>query len=181
MSWASGCGETGRRLGHKMPFPKGVSVRFRPPASPSSLQRCGCSTQTTSTINLKRSTLHPHEGQADRPNTPSDTVNPGSNLGPPATIPSDIASYFWFWRHVLSAPPRLRRGSDRGPSRRALRGRRPGPTCTHTDFSDGIARRDNFFSYNSKMAAMPHLNDGDYRPDLLFVASSGDWPGAGLR
>jgi hypothetical protein len=26
---------------------------------------------TTSTINLKRSTLHPHEGQADRPNTPS--------------------------------------------------------------------------------------------------------------
>jgi hypothetical protein len=31
------------------------------------------STQTTSIINLKRSTLHPHEGQADRPNTPSDS------------------------------------------------------------------------------------------------------------
>src|ERR1700732_3816776 len=45
---------------------------------------CGCSTQTTSTINLKRSTLHPHEGQADRPNTPSDSVNLGSNPGPPA-------------------------------------------------------------------------------------------------
>src|SRR6202047_4072003 len=45
---------------------------------------CGCSTQTTSTINLKRSTLHPHEGQADRPNTPSDSVDLGSNPGPPA-------------------------------------------------------------------------------------------------
>src|ERR1700694_3925615 len=44
----------------------------------SSHDACGCSTQTTSTINLKRSTLHPHEGQADRPNTPSDSVNPGS-------------------------------------------------------------------------------------------------------
>jgi hypothetical protein len=43
--------------------------------------------QTTSTINLKRSTLHPNEGQADRdrPNTPSDSVNLGSNPGPPAT------------------------------------------------------------------------------------------------
>jgi hypothetical protein len=30
----------------------------------------------------------------------------------------------------------------------------------HTDFRDGIARRDNFFSYNSKVAAMPRLNDG---------------------
>src|ERR1700730_7929983 len=45
----------------------------------SSHDACGCSTQTTSTINLKRSTLHPHEGQADRPNTPSDSVNLGSN------------------------------------------------------------------------------------------------------
>src|SRR5580700_11306693 len=50
----------------------------------SSHDACGCSTQTTSTINLKRSTLHPHEGQADRPNTPSDSVNPGSNPGPSA-------------------------------------------------------------------------------------------------
>src|SRR6202047_2463762 len=50
----------------------------------SSHDACGCSTQTTSTINLKRSTLHPHEGQADRPNTPSDSVNLGSNPGPPA-------------------------------------------------------------------------------------------------
>src|SRR3977135_1849548 len=49
----------------------------------SSHDACGCSTQTTSTINLKRSTLHPHEGQADRPNTPSDSVNLGSNPGPP--------------------------------------------------------------------------------------------------
>ncbi|MGC2224410.1 MAG: hypothetical protein WA624_19695, partial [Methylocella sp.] len=40
----------------------------------SSHDACGCSTQTTSTINLKRSTLHPHEGQADRPNTPSDSL-----------------------------------------------------------------------------------------------------------
>src|ERR1700692_1727631 len=47
----------------------------------SSHDACGCSTQTTSTINLKRSTLHPHEGQADRPNTPSDSVNLGSNPG----------------------------------------------------------------------------------------------------
>src|SRR6202163_1686314 len=44
----------------------------------SSHDACGCSTQTTSTINLKRSTLHPHEGQADRPNTPSDSVKLGS-------------------------------------------------------------------------------------------------------
>src|SRR4029077_8667262 len=51
----------------------------------SSHDACGCATQTTSPINLKRSTLHPHEGQADRPNTPSDSVNPGSNPGPPAT------------------------------------------------------------------------------------------------
>jgi hypothetical protein len=51
----------------------------------SSHDACGCSTQTTSTINLKRSTLHPHEGQADRPNTPSDSVNPGSNPGPSAS------------------------------------------------------------------------------------------------
>src|ERR1700730_7544109 len=60
----------------------------------SSHDACGCSTQTTSTINLKRSTLHPHEGQADRPNTPSASVNQGSNPGAPATNPSDIASYF---------------------------------------------------------------------------------------
>src|ERR1700722_15203237 len=66
----------------------------------SSHDACGCSTQTTSTINLKRSTLHPHEGQADRPNTPSDSVSPGSNPGPPATNPSDIASYFWFWQSL---------------------------------------------------------------------------------
>jgi hypothetical protein len=45
----------------------------------SSYDACGCSTQTTSIINLKRSTLHPHEGQADRPNTPSDSINLGSN------------------------------------------------------------------------------------------------------
>src|ERR1700720_3720603 len=51
----------------------------------SSHDACGCSTQTTSTINLKRSTLHPHEGQADRPKTPSDSVNPGSNPGPSAS------------------------------------------------------------------------------------------------
>src|SRR3984893_12532295 len=51
----------------------------------SSHDACGCSTQTTSTINLKRSTLHPHEGQADRPNTPSDSVNHGSNPGSPAS------------------------------------------------------------------------------------------------
>src|SRR4030081_1859237 len=50
----------------------------------SSHDACGCSPQTTSTINLKRSTLQPHEGQADRPNTPSDSVNLGSNPGPPA-------------------------------------------------------------------------------------------------
>jgi hypothetical protein len=40
----------------------------------SSYDACGCSTQTTFIINLKRSTLHPHEGQADRPNTPSDSL-----------------------------------------------------------------------------------------------------------
>ena len=34
----------------------------------------------------------------------------------------------------------------------------------HTDFRDGIARRDNFFSYNSKVAAMPRLNDGIIGP-----------------
>src|ERR1700680_3412617 len=50
----------------------------------SSYDACACSTQTTSIINLKRSTLHLHEGQADRPNTPSDSVNPGSNPGPSA-------------------------------------------------------------------------------------------------
>src|ERR1700738_2727328 len=62
----------------------------------SSHDACGCSTQTTSTINLKRSTLHPHEGQADRPNTPSDSVTPGSNPGPPATDLPDMTLYFKF-------------------------------------------------------------------------------------
>src|SRR5580704_16873674 len=62
----------------------------------SSHDACGCSTQTTSTINLKRSTLHPHEGQADRPNTPSDPVNRGSNPGPPATKPLDTAAFCQF-------------------------------------------------------------------------------------
>src|ERR1700730_1372910 len=62
----------------------------------SSHDACGCSTQTTSTINLKRSTLHPHEGQADRPNTPSDSVNPGSNPGPFASK---------FVRHVRQLLP----------------------------------------------------------------------------
>src|SRR5580692_3822814 len=57
----------------------------------SSYDACGCSTQTTSTINLKRSTLHPHEGQADRPNTPSDSVNPGSNPGPPANEINELS------------------------------------------------------------------------------------------
>src|ERR1700722_10706818 len=66
----------------------------------SSHDACGCSTQTTSTINLKRSTLHPHEGQADRPNTPSDSVNRGSNPGPPATDLPDMTVYFQF-----SQPP----------------------------------------------------------------------------
>src|SRR5580704_5016408 len=61
----------------------------------SSHDACGCSTQTTSTINLKRST-HPHEGQADRPNTPSDSVNLGSNPGPPVSeTASDV-------RHTLA-------------------------------------------------------------------------------
>src|ERR1700719_3800850 len=62
----------------------------------SSHDACGCSTQTTSTINLKRSTLHPHEGQADRPNTPSDSVNLGSNPGPPAMHLPDMTVYFQF-------------------------------------------------------------------------------------
>src|SRR6202043_390380 len=64
----------------------------------SSHDACGCSTQTTSTINLKRSTLHPHEGQADRPNTPSDSVNLGSNPGPPAIHLPDMTMYFQFPR-----------------------------------------------------------------------------------
>src|SRR6202048_3007471 len=64
----------------------------------SSHDACGCSTQTTSTINLKRSTLHPHEGQADRPNTPSDSVNLGSNPGPPAIHLPDMTVYFQFPR-----------------------------------------------------------------------------------
>src|SRR6202043_2510624 len=62
----------------------------------SSHDACGRSTQTTSTINLKRSTLHPHEGQADRPNTPSDSVNLGSNPGPPAKHLPDMTVYFQF-------------------------------------------------------------------------------------
>src|ERR1700682_1319551 len=74
----------------------------------SSHDACGCSTQTTSTINLKRSTLHPHEGQADRPNTPSDSVNLGSNPGPSATNPPDIASYFCF-RQLLEYRRNFRR------------------------------------------------------------------------
>jgi hypothetical protein len=61
----------------------------------SSHDACGCSTQTTSTINLKRSTLHPHEGQADRPNTPSDSVNHGSNPGPSAINNTMVVSRNW--------------------------------------------------------------------------------------
>jgi hypothetical protein len=30
----------------------------------------------------------------------SDSVNLGSNPGPPARNPSDIASYFWFWQSL---------------------------------------------------------------------------------
>src|ERR1700676_2316131 len=62
----------------------------------SSHDACGCSTQTTSTINLKRSTLHPHEGQADRPDTPSDSVNLGSNPGPQTVVPSLRPVAAWF-------------------------------------------------------------------------------------
>src|ERR1700730_12883552 len=61
----------------------------------SSHDACRCSTQTTSTINLKRSTLHRHEGQADRPNTPSDSVNPGSNPRCPATQFGLLADFSW--------------------------------------------------------------------------------------
>jgi transposase len=43
---------------------KGGRMAKHSGASRSSHDACGCSTQTTSTINLKRSTLHPHEGQA---------------------------------------------------------------------------------------------------------------------
>src|SRR5580700_9246945 len=69
----------------------------------SSHDPCGCSTQTTSTINLKRSTLHPHEGQADRPNTPSDSVNLGSNPGPPASYyVLDIAYVIVFLGSLVS-------------------------------------------------------------------------------
>src|ERR1700730_6978876 len=59
----------------------------------SSHDACGCSTQTTSTINLKRSTLHPHEGHADRPNTPSASVNLGSNPGKAFDIGGALRSY----------------------------------------------------------------------------------------
>src|ERR1700719_2128166 len=51
----------------------------------SSHDACGCSTQTTSTINLKRSTLHPHEGQADRPNTPSPLILVRIQVPPPGS------------------------------------------------------------------------------------------------
>ena len=47
---------------------------------------------------LKRSTLHPHEGQADRPNTPSDSVNLGSNPCPPAIRLPDMTVYCQFPR-----------------------------------------------------------------------------------
>ena len=79
----------------------------------SSHDACGCSTQTTSSINLKRSTLHPHEGQADRPNTPSDSVYLGSNPGPPATKPLDTAAFcqFSFASKFVRHVRRLRVGS----------------------------------------------------------------------
>src|SRR5882762_7804668 len=38
----------------------------------------------------------------------SDSVNAGSNPGPPATNPPDIASYFWFWQS-LELPQNFRR------------------------------------------------------------------------
>src|SRR5580704_14843311 len=79
----------------------------------SSHDACGCSTQTTSTINLKRSTLHPHEGQADRPNTSSDSVNLGSNPGPPAIHLPDMTVYFRFPRWHVEFPSRPR-GSSKG-------------------------------------------------------------------
>ena len=79
----------------------------------SSYDACGCSAQTTSTINLKRSTLHPHEGQADRPNTPSDSANASSNPSPPATNPPDVASYFWFRQSQYGRRKRILR---HGPS-----------------------------------------------------------------
>src|ERR1700681_2029804 len=38
----------------------------------------------------------------------SDSVNPGSNPGPSATNPSDIASYFLFWQQAEAADALLR-------------------------------------------------------------------------
>src|ERR1700730_1790453 len=60
----------------------------------SSHDACGCSTQTTSTINLKRSTLHPYEGQADRPNTPSEPA-----IGPVKTKTRNVTG-LKSWRVV---------------------------------------------------------------------------------
>src|ERR1700737_3622524 len=72
---------------------------------PPSHDACGCSTQTTSTINLKRSTLPPHEGQADRPNTPSDSVNLGSNPGPPASYALTTILFLGGWLSPVPFSP----------------------------------------------------------------------------
>src|ERR1700732_4930295 len=87
----------------------------------SSHDACGCSTQPTSTINLKRSTLQPHEGQADRPNTPSDSAYLGSNPGPPANKNKLVKK--------KTAPPLRVPSADLGACR-PLRARRSGLRCS---------------------------------------------------
>src|ERR1700730_10569322 len=79
----------------------------------SSHDACGCSTQRTSTFHRKRGTLQPDDGQADRPNTPSDSVNLGSNPGPPAIHLPDMTVYFQFPRWHVEFPSRPR-GSSKG-------------------------------------------------------------------
>src|ERR1700680_5301238 len=77
----------------------------------SSHDACGCSTPDH-VYRLKRSTLHPHEGQADRPNTPSDSVNPGSNPGHPAMHTGffgSVSARAEKWRHLRGLGGRAHR------------------------------------------------------------------------
>jgi hypothetical protein len=100
----------------------------------SSHDACGCSTQTTSTINLKRSTLHVHEGQADRPNTPSDSVGPGWNPGSSANS-SDMSAG--------NSPSRRLGWRARDDSGLHPRGARPTRASTACSGSGDRAQRSN--------------------------------------
>jgi Flp pilus assembly protein TadD len=77
----------------------------------SSHDACGCSTQTTSTINLKRSTLHTHEGQSTELLRKAMSIDPNN-----ADITHSLGLALVRQHNYAEALPELRRASELAPS-----------------------------------------------------------------